>query len=239
MSAEKQTAPRSVHSGHRARVRNLFLQGGLDGFSDHNILELLLFYCVPQGDTNVTAHNLIERFGSLRGVLDATVEELCSVNGMGMYSATYLSIFRPLFHRYCADEARDEAGTETRGDAPLEAFFRSRFVGEVTECVYLLGFDANGQKIGCSRVLAGTHMHVDVNERQILEAAFHMKAVSVVIGHNHPGGVAAPSNDDIEATKRIARALRCCSIRLLDHIIVAGNECFSMAKHPRCRAIFL
>ena len=236
MGSEKANVPSHPHANHRERVRNLFLTSGLDGFSDHNMLELLLFYAIPKGDTNVTAHNLIAQFGSLRNVLDASPEELCKVKGVGMYTATFLSILPQLARRYSEEQLPQPIRcTDTEA---VQAFLRARFIGESSECVYLLSFSSDGQKTACIKVSAGIPTAVAFSERVILAAAFRTGASSVILAHNHPGGIAAPSNQDIDVTYLLADALMRCEIRLADHIIVAGNDSFSMASHKRYRGFF-
>ena len=238
MDVEKENAVSHPHTKHRERVRNLFLKSGLDGFSDHNVLELLLFYTIPKGDTNVTAHNLIDRFGSLRSVLDASPEELCKVKGLGMYTATFLTILPQLVRRYCEAQPQQLQSFSHTDTEAIQAFLRTRFIGESSECVYLLSFGSDGQKTGCIKVSEGLPSSVAFSERMILEAAFRTNAVSVVLAHNHPGGVAVPSLQDAETTKTLVGALGRFDIRLVDHIIVAGNESFSMAAHSRYGKIF-
>ena len=225
------------HEEHRKRVRKLFLESGLDGFSDHNVLELLLFYTIPKGDTNVTAHNLIDAFGSLRGVLDAPVEELVKVKGVGQYTATFLSILPQLLRKYSGEKAPQELRySDTEG---LFSYLRARFIGETAECAYLLTFGSNGQKLNCSKVSLGTATRMQLDRRSLLETAFRNKAVYAVLSHNHPGGIAAPSSDDVITTREIANLFAGVNIHLADHIIVAGEECFSMAHNSRFGAIFI
>ena len=238
MDADKQNAVEQPHSGHRERVRNLFLESGLDGFSDHNILELLLFYTIPKRDTNVIAHDLIDRFGSLRRVLDAKPEELCSVKGMGMYTATFLSILPQLARRYCISESRQKHAIKIEDQEAVETYLRSRFIGESQECIYMLAFGNDGQMTGCTKVTTGSLSKIRFDGRAIVEAAFRMGAVSAVLSHNHPGGVAAPSQDDVDTTKIVANTLSACNIHLVDHIIFAGDECFHMASHINFHTIF-
>ena len=225
------------HANHRERVRNLFLKSGLDGFSEHNVLELLLFYTIPQGDTNVTAHNLIDAFGSLQGVLDAPVEELKKVRGVGEYTAVFLSILPQLARRYSIGKAPDRVSLFDR--AALSQYVSSLFIGMKTEQFFLLSFDGAGQLNNSVRLSEGGMQQIDVDKRRIMEAALRSDAVYVVLAHNHPGGVAAPSAADASATRTAANLLASVGIRLEDHMIVAGGECFSMADSPRYSTIFV
>lgn len=218
-------------------MRSLFLQSGLDGFSDHNILELLLFYTIPQGDTNVTAHNLIDAFGSLQGVLDAPLEELCKVKGVGQYTATFLTLLPELCRKYMTGKTPTDVSLSDP-DA-VKKFVNSLFIGETTECVYLLSFSANGQKIGCNKVSLGTLSTVQLDRRTLLETAFRSNATHVILAHNHPDGIAAPSSEDVASTRDIANTFAGVNIHLADHIIVAGNDCFSMAESTRFRPLFI
>ena len=225
------------HVNHRERVRNLFLQSGLDGFSEHNVLELLLFYTIPQGDTNMTAHNLIDTFGSLQGVLDAPVEELKKVKGVGEYTAVFLSILPQLARKYYAGKTPDRVSLYDR-DA-LSQYVRSLFIGMKTEHIFLLSFDGSGRLNNTVRLSEGSLRQVDLDNRRIMEAALHSDAVYVVLSHNHPGGVAAPSAADANATRTVANLLSSVGIRLENHLIVAGEECYFMADNPRYMPIFI
>lgn len=225
------------HEKHRERVRNLFLHSGLDGFSDHNILEMLLFYTIPKGDTNLTAHNLIDAFGSLDGVLDASVEELCKVKGVGQYTAVFLTMLPQLARRYYNGKTtRDFCFTDRE---EMREYVTTRFIGQTNECAFLLAFDASGHLAQCIRLAEGNATHVQLEKRQIMEAALRVNAVYVALAHNHPGGVAAPSAEDIQTTKEIAALLSTVGIRLVDHLIVAGTDCFSMVQHTRFQPIFI
>lgn len=234
---EKDEKAPHPHENHRERMRSLFLQSGLDGFSDHNVLELLLFYTIPQKDTNITAHALIDAFGSLQGVLDAPVEELCRVKGVGMYTATFLSMMPQLFKKYSAGKHPD--AFSVFDSEALQSFIRSLFIGETTECAYLLSFGTNGQKLACTKVSLGTAKQLQLDRRSLLEAAFRTNAVRAVLCHNHPDGLAVPSADDVSATREIANVFAGVGIHLADHFIVAGEDCFSMANNSRFRAIFI
>ena len=225
------------HGKHRERVRNLFLQSGLDGFSEHNVLELLLFYTIPQGDTNVTAHNLIDAFGSLQGVLDAPVEELKKVKGVGEYTAVFLSILPQLARRYYTGKTADRVSMTER--QALAQYVRSLFIGMKTEHVFMLSFDGSGQLNHSLKLFEGGVKQIQMDNRRIMEAALRSDAVYVVLAHNHPGGVAAPSASDATATRTVASLLASVGIHLEDHLIVAGEDCFSMADSPRYATLFI
>ncbi|MBR5618867.1 MAG: RadC family protein [Clostridia bacterium] len=225
------------HGNHRERVRSLFLKSGLDGFSEHGVLELLLFYTIPQGDTNMTAHNLIDAFGSLQGVLDAPVEELKKVKGVGEYTAVFLSVLPQLARRYCAGKASDRISLFDR--EALARYVCSLFIGMKTEHVFLLSFDGSGQLNNTARLSEGGITQIDLDNRKIMEAALRGDAVNVVLAHNHPGGVAVPSAADASATQGVANLLTSVGIRLRDHMIVSGTDCFSMAGSPRYMQLFV
>ena len=224
------------HAHHRERMRNLFLTSGMDGFSDHNVLELLLFYSIPQKDTNVTAHNLINEFGSLKGVLDAPVELLTKVKGVGMYTATFLSMISQLTKRYYYEDARTKINCVDK-QGVLE-YIKTCFIGEAEECLYILVFSADGNFINKSKITVGNVSSVNIDKRAVVQTVIKNNAVIAVLAHNHPGGVAAPSADDIVATKDLARLLSEVGVTLSDHVIVAKNEAFSMAQNPKFGTLF-
>lgn len=232
-----ETKPAHPHGKHRERVRNLFLQSGLDGFSDHNVLELLLFYTIPQGDTNVTAHNLIDRFGSLAGTLDASVEDLVQVPGVGRYTAVFLKLLPQIARRYSGDRTTDDLCFSDR--EALEAYVRVQFIGERNECAFLLSFDASGRLLHCDKVSSGNVTRLQMDKRQLMETALRQGAVYTALCHNHPGGAAAPSTTDVRTTQEISALFSGVGIRLIDHLIVAGAECFSMAAQPRFQSLFM
>ena len=225
------------HGKHRERVRKLFLQSGLDGFSEHNVLELLLFYTIPQGDTNETAHNLIDTFGSLQGVLDAPVEELKKVKGVGEYTAVFLTILPQLVRRYIAGKAPDRIEMHDR--QALSQYVQSLFIGMKTEHIFLLAFDGSGQLNHTVDLAEGGVKEARIDNRRVMETALRLDAAYVILAHNHPGGVAAPSAADANATRTVANLLASVGIPLENHLIVAGQECFFMSDSPRYRAIFI
>lgn len=223
----EQPKDEQLHKGHRQRVRARFMSQGLDGFSEHEILELLLFYAIPRVNTNDIAHRLIDRFGSLSAVLDADPDALQEVKGVSESAAVLLKLIPPLTRQYCLTQQRDVVlGTFT---ATCD-YFRSLYIGEKTERLRLACLDDRLRLLSCGVVGEGAPGVVPVNMRRILEFALRQKCELVVLAHNHPNGFAVPSNEDIAATKHIHSALKTVGIRLLDHIIVAGDKAISLKE---------
>lgn len=215
------------HAGHRKRLRERFMQSGLEHFQKHNILELLLFYTIPRQDTNELAHRLIEEFGSLSGVFDAPVEELMKVDGIGENSAVLLKLIPAVGRVYLDD--KNTVGTLIHNSAESSRFLLPKFVGETTELVYLLCIDNKSKVLGCPLICRGDVVSVNFTPRRVVEAAIKLGATSVILAHNHPRGLALPSNDDINTTNQLYDTLRRVNIRLIDHIIVAGEDSVSLA----------
>lgn len=215
-----------VHDGHRERKREQFRSHGLDSFADHEVLELLLYYAIPRRDTNPIAHDLIDRFGSLEQVLSAPVEELEKVPGMGRNAAILLKLVPQITRRARVSSIAREKVLDTT--ERIGAFFVEQFVAETNEIMYQLCLDAKGRMLGCHKVSEGDAGSVSMNMRKIVENALRANAVLVALAHNHPSGVALPSQEDRIATQMAREALETIGVRLVDHIIVADDDFVSL-----------
>lgn len=217
-----------THTGHRDRLKQRFLEQGLDGFTDIQVLELLLFYAIPRRDTNDLAHALLERFGSLSQVLEAEVSELQQVPGISAHSATLLALVTQLARFYqvnCANRMEVLDSLEACG-----AYLLPRFFGRTWETVFLLCLDAKCKVLCCKEIGEGSINSASISVRKVVETALQAKASSVVLAHNHPSGVALPSPEDQVTTKRIYAALQMVDVVLVDHIVVADGDYVSMAQ---------
>ena len=221
-------AKKSIHDGHRKRLKQRFLKEGLDNFNDYQVLELLLFFAIPQGDVNGIAHNLIETYGSLNQVLDANVEDLKKVKGIGDHAATLLSLVTHLCRYYQVDSAQ-HTSVLTSLDA-CAAYLVPRFFGRNKETVFLLCLDAKCKVLGCKEVGEGSINSASISIREVVQTALSCNATSVVLAHNHPSGVALPSQEDIATTRRIYAALNAVEVHLVDHIVVADGDYVSMVQ---------
>ena len=212
----------SIHEGHRQRLKDRFRQEGLDGFNEVNALEMLLFYCVPRSDTNPLAHRLIERFGSFSGVLDASIEELEAVEGVGHNISTFLA-FIPQLERYYNDNKNKNLKILTSVSQCGE-YLRPKFINRKNEMVYMVCLDAKCKVLSCKQLGEGSVNSAGVPIRRIVDVALKMNASSVILAHNHPGGVAFPSSDDIQTTIRVSQALAGVDVLLTDHLIFADGD---------------
>ena len=218
----------AVHDGHRERLKERFRSEGLDGFTEVQVLELLLFYSVPRRDTNEIAHALLEKFGTLAQVLDANPADLDKVPGMGSSSALFLKLLSAAGRRY--QISRTESATILRTLEQCGAYLQPRFFGRKHEAVFLLCLDAKCKVLACKQVGEGSVNSAGVPIRRIVETALSANATMVVLAHNHPSGLALPSADDIQTTKRLAVALDTVEITLIDHLVFSDDDYVSMAQ---------
>lgn len=218
----------SIHAGHRQRLKERFLKEGLDNFTDIQVLELALFYCIPQKDTNPIAHALLDYFGSLSQVLEASPEELQKVKGIGENTATFLNLITQIGRYYLVDRMqRVEILTTIE---QCGAYLVPRFFGRKVETVFLLCLDAKCKVLCCKEVGEGSVNSAGISVRRIVETALGANATSVVLAHNHPSGMALPSPEDIQTTRRVAAALAAVEVNLVDHIVVADDDFVSMVQ---------
>lgn len=215
-----------IHDGHREKVRARFLTAGLDAFADHEALELLLYYAIPRRDTNPIAHSLMERYGSLSAVLEAPVEDLRKVEGVGESAAILLRLVPQLSRRARLADVQETVlnSTERAGTYLLELFS-----GLSREVLYQLCLDQKGKLMACKRLSEGSANSTDLNIRLLVENAILTSASAVILSHNHPSGIALPSRDDINTTEQARTALETIGVKLADHIIVADGDFVSMA----------
>lgn len=227
-----------LHAGHRARMRERFLASGGEELPDHELLELLLYYSIPRCDTNELAHRLIEEFGSLSEVLEADIDLLCGIDGVKENTALYLKVIGETTRRYASGKLDFKEDMRTVFDTPakIAAFMLPRYLGINIERVYLLLFDNAMHMIDCYHVCDGSITGVALSIRRIVERAYRKGASAVILTHNHPGGIAAPSGDDIRLTRRLDEALRMMEIPLLEHYVFADRSYVPIMSAHRAKS---
>lgn len=219
MSNEK-----NLHEGHRNRLKNRFLENGLDSFQPHNILELLLFYSIPRKDTNDIAHELIEKFGSLSGVFDANIEDLTKVNYITENSATLIKLIPAISRAYLMDKA---SHTKQLSNVDLiKKFLISLFHGEKNEVVYALFLNNSLDLIGHQKIHEGSVNSSLIDVRKVMEYIVKVNASMIIIAHNHPNGTAFPSMEDIHTTGSLMSIFQPFNIPIIEHFVVNEFDCY-------------
>ena len=216
-----------VHDGHRERLRNKFLEAK-DSFEDHELLELLLFYSIPRANTNEIAHDLLDRFGSLQGVFNADVPALMQVEHLGEKSAIFLKTVSEILLRYQMEKFENVSILSS--PELLQNYMCSLFVGTDNEKAYILLFNKARRLITCKKVSEGYCAASTITMRDISSVSINSNAAYAILVHNHPGGKAIPSGEDISTTAIVNRALKTNGIEFLEHFIVAGNVCAQIMK---------
>ncbi len=223
------------HQGHRERLKQRFRQEGLDGFGDEKVLELLLFYIIPRRDTAPIARALLEQFGSLTGVLEASPMALTKVPGMGENAASFIQFIMALNRYYLI---RQTAGRKKLTTLELcREYIWPRFLGLQEERVCALCLDAGCGVLGCKILGSGSVNSAAIPIRKIVEFALSANATSLVLAHNHPGGIAVPSQEDLDSTQKVEAALAAVGVILADHLIIADNAYVSLAESDLLRGI--
>ena len=215
-----------IHDGHREKMRRRFQETGLEGFADHEALELLLYYAIPRRDTNELAHRLLTRYGSLSALLQAPIEDLRRVEGVGESAAVLLKLVPAFVYK-----AQRSAGQETVLNSTEKAgrYLLTCFAGERNEVIYQLCLDRKGKLLARKRLSEGGSAAAELNIRRLVENALLSSASAVILSHNHPSGIAPPSREDYATTQQAQDALRTIGVELLDHIIVAEDDYVSLA----------
>lgn len=223
-----QSKGKSLHDGHRSRVKRQFLTIGGEHLEDHQFLELILFYALPRGDVNPLAHRLIDEFGSLWGVLEAPGDTLKQVEGITDHTVALFQLLIELARRYAKVGTDNVTIVNSTEDAAR--VFAPLFVGAKVESLYLICTDNKGKLLGCDRISQGAVDAVLLDQRRIVERALARRATQLYIAHCHITGVATPSRADVAGTLRLRNALRELGLRLNDHLIFSDGDFVSLVQ---------
>lgn len=216
-----------MHEEHRKRMRERYLQSGIEAFAPHEVLELLLFYALPRVDTNGIAHRLIEKFGGFAGVLDADISDIKEIKGMGENSAVMLKLIGDSYNLYYKSKWKPRLSLLNSTEVGAYAV---DMIGDKTEEVFsVISLDPARRVIAMTEVERGSVSRTSIDIRKVVECVIRTRANSIILVHNHPSGTLHPSDSDILITKKLIDVFENMNIPVYDHIIVAKRSFLSMA----------
>ena len=237
--AKEKTGKKAVnlHSGHRERTKKQLLEGGFnDTTPSHVLLETLLYFSVPQRDTNPIAHQLLNTFGNIGSVLSAPREELLKIKGITDNTFSLFRIMAEVDRRVMLEENARKDSVTTYDE--VGAYLVRQFAGLREENVGILFMKGSGKIVMFDFVGKGDLATVGINTRRIVELSVKCDAMMAVLCHNHPSGNPLPSPRDIEITKGLISTLNNLGIRLVDHVIVSGHDFVSLAQTSEFSSLF-
>lgn len=234
-TADASTQNYNIHSGHRARMIKKYQTYGISVFEEHEMLEIILFNFYPRRNTNDIAHELINRFGSVQKVFEASLDELKSVNNVGEKAAVQIS-FMGDFFRYIQSRSPDIVHLRTVSE--IQSYCASIYSNESKEHGYILLIDSRDCLISRIEIGTGTSSGVEIKLSDIVKSAVKSNAKKAIAVHNHPSSVASASVEDIYTTRALAEGLKNVGIKLIDHIIVSPDNIYSMRDKSNTAEIF-
>lgn len=220
-----------IHEGRRERVRERFLLDNGKSFADHELLELLLYYSIPQKDTNEIAHRLLQHFNSIDEVLEADYHDLIKIDGVGKNTALLINTILPIYSAYNKSKYAKKISLKTLNE--LGKYCLSLLKHERSEILYCIALNGSYEVLGKSILSKGTNKELYINVKQIVESALRFNAINIVLCHNHLSGNFMPSAQDEEITIKADKVLSMLDIKLLDHIIIADPYIYSMKKREQ------
>ena len=220
-------------TGHRGRLRQKFLSGGFERFSDEEVVEFLLTLGTPRGDLKLSAREALAHFGSLSDVLSAPIEKLTEINGIGSKNALYLKLVHQVAGRYLRDRAE---GKPFFGSSQAVFDYLFHTMRDLKREIFkVLFLNRKNELILDQDVFFGTLTGSAVYPREILTLALEHRAAGLVFVHNHPSGDPTPSAEDKKLTKDLIWASRLLSIQVVDHLIIGYNKYYSFADQGLVR----
>ena len=214
---------------HRKRVREKYLKNGIAGWHDYEVLEFLLFFAVSRKDTKPISKELLKKFKTLGGILDASFDELRTVKGIGENAASLMKLVREMSSLYLKRKVEQRAVFSSPG--AVYDYLKASMQGLRDEVFKVIYLDASNKFIESEIMSRGVVNKAAVYPRKIVENALKRNAVSVIISHNHPSGKLVPSNDDRRMTKMVSDALSVINITVVDHVIVSSEGYFSFKEN--------
>lgn len=222
------------YAGHRQRLKEKFLHAGLDGLHDYEAVELLLTYALPRRDVKPIAKALVNRFGGLRGVFDASENDLACVSGMGVHSAALIKLVKALNCAYLKEKAVGAPVISAPDD--VIDYLAASLSGEKVEKFLAIYLNSQNEVAGIETLHEGTLNQTAVYPRKAIELAFKHNARSIIFVHNHPSGNATPSKSDIKLTEALEHAAKSVDILVHDHVIIGRDRHYSIRDGGWLRA---
>jgi len=219
---------KDYNSDHRKRLRQKFFASGMAAFHEYEIVELFLTCAIPRKNVKPQAKQLLDKFGSLKAIMDADIAELTEIKGVGRESATVIKFIKELAALYLKQKAKEKPQISCTAD--LLNFCRAEMGGKKDEEFCVIFLDAQNQIIEFETVQKGIVNQAVVYPRQVLESALKKKASAIILAHNHPSGHVRPSDADIRLTKTIQETAKVLDILVHDHIIIGENRFFSFRE---------
>ena len=217
------------NEGHRQRLREKFLNSGLDGFHDYEIIELLLTLGTPRTDCKQPAKDALKKWGSLKAVLEAPPKELKKIKGIGDHNVFGLKLTQDVARRYLADRIVDMDYIQSSED--VLDYLRHNLRDKSQELFMVIYLNGRNQILKMETLFEGTLNTSAVYPREVVKKALENDASALVLVHNHPNGNPSPSQEDLTITKKLKEAARTIDIYIHDHLIIAGNDVYSFSDH--------
>lgn len=220
-----ETNDKNIHVGHRQRLKDKVRESGLKVLKDHEVMELLLTYTIPQKDTNPTGHKLLDAFGNLAGVLNADYKDLKKVKGVGEETALFLSLFTQVFELYLQDKTKKDIFL--RDTKSCVDFFRDNYSIQNSEVLYVICLNSMSKFVKAFEIKGYSDSGISLDIKQIAEQITSKNIKNIVLYHTHPAGSVEPSKQDIIATNEILQICCLLNVNLCDHLIFNETEHFS------------
>jgi DNA repair protein RadC len=230
---EKMAEKKCIHEGHRQRLMKTVHEVGLYGLSDIQKVEFLLFYIFPRGDVNPLSHRLLDRFGNIANIIDAEVEELMEIDGIGERGARAIVCLRQIF-----EEVTDSRSARYASIEEVETFcdyFEELLRFLTVENMYIIGIDNDFKVLQKKRLTEGSVKNVGIVPQRITSFAVSSKATGIILAHNHPNGSCMPSDKDIESTEKLRFLLNTLGVTLVEHVIVGSNGIYGIIRNKLLR----
>jgi DNA repair protein RadC len=222
-------SPALSAQGHRRRLKERFLAGGLEGFHDYEVIELLLTLNTPRRDCKAAAKLAMERFKTLQAVLEASSHDLCQIEGIGPQSLLGLKLVKAVAERY--QKQRLLGKTVIGNSADLLAYLSHAIRDKARECFVALFLDAKNRVLAADTLFTGTLTASSVYPREVVQSALSHQAAALIFAHNHPSGDTQPSAADMAVTRQLVFAARVVGITVHEHLIIGSSGHFSFADH--------
>jgi DNA repair protein RadC len=214
-------------AGHRGRLREKFLDSGLNGFLDYEVIELLLTLGTPRKDCKDAAKAALKRFKTLQGVFEASSRELCEIKGIGPKNQLGIKLIKAVADRYLGRKLQHQ--DVVSNSRSLFQYLTHHMRDKDRECFEVIFLDAKNRVICMETLFKGTLTASSVYPREVVRAALDHRAAALIFAHNHPSGDPDPSSEDKALTRDLVFACRTMGITVHEHLVVGNGNYFSFA----------